>query len=369
MSMILASEQIYFDGKIAPGWIEVEGSTISAVGRGTRAGATTIPQLIAPGFVDIHCHGGGGFSYSSTDVNEIHTAIATHRSHGSTSVMASLVTEPLDALAEQIGRLLPLFNRGEILGIHLEGPYLAPAQCGAHDPALLRSPDVKEISELVALGEGAIRMVTLAPELPGALEAIDYLVSQGIVVALGHTDANATQARAGFDHGATVVTHFYSGMRPLHHRDAPFSLEALLDNEVTLELILDGHHVVQDAVELLKRIADDRIVLITDAMAAAGAADGEYKIGALEVHVANGVARLVGGTSLAGSTLTLDRALKRAVEVQGFTMSQALYALTTRPAAALNASNAGSLAAGKIANLLLLDGTTISRAMYRGEWL
>jgi N-acetylglucosamine-6-phosphate deacetylase len=369
MTIILASEQIYLDGEIAAGWIEINGSVISALGRGTRADAMTIPQLIAPGFVDMHGHGGGGFSYSSADVNEIHTAITTHRAHGSTSLIASLVTEPLDALASQIDRLLPFFDRSEILGIHLEGPYLSSAQCGAHDPTLLRSPNVKEIAELVARGEGAIRMLTIAPELPGALEAIDYLVSQGIVVAIGHSDANAVEARAAFDRGATVVTHFFSGMRPLHHRQAPFSLEALLDDEVTLELILDGHHVVQNAVELVRRVAGDRIALITDAMAAAGAAEGEYKIGALRVHVADGVARLEGSDALAGSTLTLDRAFKRAVEVQGFTMSQALYALTTRPAAALNISDVGALARGKIANLLLLDGSSVARVMHRGEWL
>lgn len=367
--MILASEQIYLDGEIAPGWIEINGPVISAIGREQRPDAILIGQLIAPGFVDMHCHGGGGFSYSSPDASEIHRAITTHRAHGSTSLMASLVTEPLDALTRQIDTLLPFFNRGEILGIHLEGPYLARAQCGAHDPALLRSPNVKEISELVARGQGAVRMVTIAPELPAALDAIDYLVSEGIVVAVGHTDANAVQARAAFNHGASVVTHFFSGMRPLHHRDAPLSLEALLDSEVTLELILDGHHVVQGAVELVKRIAGNRIALITDAMAAAGAAEGEYQIGALQVHVANGVARLVGSEALAGSTLTLDRALALAVEVQGFTMSQALYALATRPAAALNLAEVGSLAPGKIANLLLLDGCRVARVMSRGEWL
>lgn len=369
MSAILASEQIYLDGEIAPGWIEIEGSVISAAGRGARMDAIPIPQLIAPGFVDMHGHGGGGFSYSSADVSEVHTAITTHRAHGSTSLIASLVTEPLDELARQIERLLPFFDRGEILGIHLEGPYLAHGQCGAHDPTLLRSPGVKEISELVTRGEGAVRMVTLAPELPGALESIEYLVSQGIVVAVGHTDANAVQARAAFDRGASVVTHFFNAMRPLHHREASFSLEALLDSDVTLELVLDGHHVNQSAVELLRRVAGDRIAFITDAMAAAGAAEGEYTIGALQVHVANGEARLVDGGALAGSTLTLDRALERAVQVQGFAMSDALHALTGRPSAALSASEVGSFAPGKIANLLLLDGNSVARVMYRGEWL
>ena len=261
------------------------------------------------GFTDIHCHGGGGFSFSDPNLDNVRKAIAMHRSHGTTRLMASLVTEPIDVLIEQIKRLNPLVESGEFMGIHLEGPYLSHAKCGAHNPALLRDPDLNEIQSLIEAGQGNILMVTIAPELPGAIEAIDLMVKSDVTVAIGHSAASFEQAMAAIDAGATVATHFYNGMPKFNEADNSITHAVLEDPRVQLELILDGHHLSDDIVKMVIEKAKDRIVLITDAMAAAGSADGIYKIGELEVVVKNSTARLPSNNSLAGSTLTMNIAL------------------------------------------------------------
>ena len=261
------------------------------------------------GYTDIHCHGGGGFSFSDPNLDNVRKAIAMHRSHGTTRLMASLVTEPIDVLIEQIKRLNPLVESGEFMGIHLEGPYLSHAKCGAHNPALLRDPDLNEIQSLIEAGQGNILMVTIAPELPGAIEAIDLMVKSDVTVAIGHSAASFEQAMAAIDAGATVATHFYNGMPKFNEADNSITHAVLEDPRVQLELILDGHHLSDDIVKMVIEKAKDRIVLITDAMAAAGSADGIYKIGELEVVVKNSTARLPSNNSLAGSTLTMNIAL------------------------------------------------------------
>ena len=260
------------------------------------------------GYTDIHCHGGGGYSFSDPNLDNVRKAIATHRAHGTTRLMASLVTEPIEVLIEQIKRLNPLVESGEFMGIHLEGPYLSHAKCGAHDPALLRNPDLAEIQSLIDAGQGNILMVTIAPELPGAIEAIKLMVKNAITVAIGHSAATYEQAVAAIDAGATVATHFYNGMPKFNESEQSITHAVLEDPRVQLELILDRHHLPDEIVKMVIEKAGDRIILITDAMAAAGAPDGDYKIGDLEVVVKDGAARLSSNGSLAGSTLTLDLA-------------------------------------------------------------
>jgi len=265
------------------------------------------------GFTDIHCHGGGGFSFSDPNPQHVAKALAMHRSHGTTTQIASLVTEPLDLLKSQIENLIPFVLDGSIAGIHLEGPYLSSAKCGAHNPKLLREPKLDEIKELIEVGQGHIRMVTIAPELPGALAAIKLLRSLDVTVALGHSNATAEEAHPAIAAGATIVTHMFNALPKLDHRIATITNALLINPDIYFELVLDGVHVIHSAVELLLKVAPSRIILITDAMSAAGGSDGDYSIGDLQVKVQDGVATLVSNGSLAGSTLTMDSAYNRLV--------------------------------------------------------
>ena len=269
------------------------------------------------GFTDIHCHGGGGYSFSDPNPENIQKVIDTHRAHGTTTQVASLVTEPIEKLKIQIKNLLPFVDNGSLAGIHLEGPYLSPAKCGAHDPRLLRSPKIDEIASLIDVAQGKISMVTIAPELPGAIEAIRFLTEQKVTVAIGHSDATYDQARSAIDAGATVVTHMFNALPALDHRNANITNAVLSDPNIFFELILDGVHVNRSAVQILLQIAPGRIILITDAMSAAGGSDGDYTIGELEVQVNAGVATLRSNGSLAGSTLTMDNAYNRLLVEHG----------------------------------------------------
>lgn len=263
-------------------------------------------------YIDLHCHGGGGYYFSDPDPSNVEAAIAFHKSHGTSRLLASLVTESIDDLKLQIKRLLPFFKDGSIAGIHLEGPYLAAARCGAHNPNLLKRPSVAEITDLISLGEGAIKMITIAPELDGALEAISYLSNNQVIAAIGHSAGTYESAMNAVDAGAGLVTHFSNGMSKLKDGDNTFASALLYDTNLPLELIVDGHHVSADDVSVITEVAGDRIVFVTDAMAASGQPDGDYLIGDLEVVVSQGVARLKSNGALAGSTLTMEQAVKNA---------------------------------------------------------
>jgi N-acetylglucosamine-6-phosphate deacetylase len=265
-------------------------------------------------------------------------------------MLASLVSEPIDSLKEQIKRLLPFVHSGAIAGIHLEGPYLSPHKCGAHDPALLRDPVPSELQELLDAADGAISMVTLAPELPHGIEAIEFLVENGVVAALGHSSADAEVTKQAVAAGASVITHFYNGLPKIDHKDPNITLQALLEDSLSLELINDGHHVDEGATELLLRTAPGRVLLVTDAMSAAGASDGTYKIGALDVEVSNGVARLTSNGSLAGSTLTMKKAFENLITNFGTSIEYASYCASTLPARVLGIEYVGEIAPGKLAH-------------------
>ena len=267
-----------------------------------------------PGFTDIHSHGGGGFSFSDPNPEHVSIALATHREHGTTTQIASLVTEPLDVLHAQIKNLLPFVAEKSLAGIHLEGPYLSHARCGAHDPKLLREPNLEELRKLIDIGQGHIKMITIAPELPGALVAIELLRNLGVTVAIGHSDATEVEALRGIDAGATIVTHMFNGLPAFDHREGTITNAVLMHPEIFFEIILDGVHLNHSAVSLLLTLAADRIILVTDAMAAAGSKDGSYKIGDLDVRVEGGVATLASNGSLAGSTLTMDSAYNRLLQ-------------------------------------------------------
>lgn len=263
------------------------------------------------GFTDIHCHGGGGFSFSDPNPDHIEIALGTHRAHGTTTLLASLVTDSIPKLKQQIKNLVAFVENGSIAGIHLEGPYLSAAKCGAHDPQLLRLPALDEVKGLIETGAGHIKMVTIAPELPGAIAAIQYLRKSGVTAAIGHSDASEEVGILAFEAGATIVTHMFNGLPRLNHRAKTITNALLINPDIYFELILDGVHVNRSLVQLLIQVAPGRIILITDAMSAAGATDGNYEIGALQVKVKDGVATLASNGSLAGSTLTMDSAYNR----------------------------------------------------------
>ena len=327
---------------------------------------------VVPGFVDLHVHGGGGASFSAGTTAEARTVIDTHRRHGTTTMLASTVTGALDDLARQADTLADLVADGELAGLHFEGPFIARARCGAHEPTLLRDPEPAAVRTLLEAARGTTRMMTLAPELPGGLDAVRLLADHGVLAAVGHTDADYDLTRAAVDAGASVATHLFNAMPPLAHR-APGPIAALLaDERVTVELINDGTHLHPAVLHLAFRHAGPaRVALITDAMAAAGMGDGVYPLGPLQVRVEQGVARLVEGGSIAGSTLTLDRAFRRAVTVDGIPVTDAVRALSTTPARLLGLTDRiGTLEPGKDADLVVLDGDyRVTGVMRKGAWV
>lgn len=361
------SGQIVRPGAVVAGHVEVDGSTIIDVAAGNRAG----DDIIVPGFVDIHCHGGGGHTFTEGDAADARGAAAFHLAHGTTTMLASLVSSPFALMRDATAAYLPLVADGTIAGIHFEGPYLSGARCGAQNPAFLRDPSITELTALIELGAGAVRMVSIAPELPGAIGAIEYLVGAGVVAAVGHTDAAYEQTLAGVAAGATVGTHVFNGMAPPHHR-APGPVFALLGAApVVCELVADGFHLHPGTLAFAAKVAGpQRAALITDAMDAAGMPDGSYQLGGQGVVVRDRVARLVRDGSIAGSTLTMDLALRNAVAA-GIALPDAVAMASTTPARALGLDDqVGALEAGLRADLLVLSPELrIKRVLRAGVWL
>jgi N-acetylglucosamine-6-phosphate deacetylase len=329
-------------------WLEIEDGVIRSINSGTSPDYDLRYEgILIPGFVDIHCHGGGGKYFASLTDSEIAQVIATHRAGGTVAGLASLVTEPIENLISQINRLVPFAQRGEIAGIHLEGPYLSHARCGAHDPNLLRTPTIAEVQTLLDAGQGFIKMITIAPELDGALEVIEYLAKSGVIAAIGHSQSDAATAQAAIDRGASVVTHFNNAMPKVVDGPGTMSSAVISELRVSLELILDGEHVSTQVVREVFEAAPNRIVMITDAMSAAGSIDGNYQIANLEVNVKDGVARLTSNGSLAGSTLTMAKAFNHALNEIGVSITEAVHAASTLPALILGRSDLGEIAVGK----------------------
>jgi len=347
-------------GETPDGWVLLDGDAIAAAGTGDAPAADEQVDLgearLVPGFVDLHAHGGGGHSFDDGG-EDLVAALATHRAHGTTRSVISLVANPVPALRRSLEGVARLAATDPlVLGSHLEGPFLAPARRGAHRAEHLREPDRATVDALLESAGGTLRQITVAPELPGAGEAVDRLVAAGVRVAVGHTEADLDTATRAFERGASILTHAFNAMNGIHHRRPGPVVAALRDDRVTLEIVLDGHHVHETVVALVHGEAPGRVALVTDAMAAAGSGDGAYLLGSLDVTVRDGVAVLTGTETIAGSTLTLDAALRRAVDVVGLSWPEAVAAVTTVPARALGEQNRlGLLAPGHAADVVALD--------------
>ena len=358
MTAVVAAERMVMaDRVLAPGWLRIEGARIVAAGEGEPpAPAAYRGHWALPGFIDMHVHGGGGASFTEGGADDARRAAAFHRAHGTTRIVASLVTAPADVLERRVAMLATLADEGVVDGIHLEGPFLSAARCGAQDPRYLIAPDVPVFKRLHAAARGWLKMITVAPELPGALDVIRAAAAVGVIAAAGHTDASAEVTAAAVDAGISHATHLFNGMRPLGHRD-PGPAGALLDRQVTCEVVADGTHLHDMTVRLAARAAGPgNLVLITDAMAAAGMSDGTYRLGELAVTVAGGVARLAGTGSIAGSTATMDQVVRHAITSVGLPVTDVAAAASATPARRLGlAAETGSLVPGMSADVVLMD--------------
>ncbi|MEU2112197.1 N-acetylglucosamine-6-phosphate deacetylase [Streptomyces sp. NPDC019507] len=371
--MVLTGARVVLPtGVVENGRVTVEGTRIAGHTPADAPSVDLSGHWLVPGFVDMHNHGGGGASFTSGSAEDVLTGVRTHHEHGTTTMVASTVTGAMDFLTHRAGFLSELVEQGDLAGIHFEGPFISPCRKGAHSEELLRDPEPAEVRKLLDAARGTARMVTLATELPGGIESVRLLAEHGVIAAIGHTDATYEQTVAAIDAGATVATHLFNAMPALGHR-APGPIAALLEDErVTVELINDGTHLHPAALELaFHRAGAARVAFITDAMDAAGFGDGVYHLGPLAVEVKEGVARLVEGGSIAGSTLTLDTAFRRAATVDGLPVEDIVQAISANPARLLGLHDrVGSIEPGKDADLVVLDADfTLKGVMRKGAWV
>jgi N-acetylglucosamine-6-phosphate deacetylase len=347
--------RLVMEDQVVGGRLVVEDGRIRAVDIDDRL---TSGPLLAPGFVDVHAHGCGGHDAMGgpAALDGMSRALARH---GVTSFLPTAVSAPLDRLARFADDVRAWMSRtprdgAAPLGFNLEGPFLAPSRSGAHDPSLLRDPNTVSASELAPLLDG-LGLITVAPERPGALALIADLRSRGVRVSLGHSAATLEEARAGYAAGGSTTTHLFNGMTGLDHRSPGLAAAALLDDDVYVELIADGQHVHPALWPLIARLKPaDRLLLVSDAIVLAGVGHGRVRVGSLEVEVLDGRATLVGTTTLAGSVIALDDAVRNLVAA-GFALPMAVAAASTNPVVMLGATDRGRLAVGMRADIVALD--------------
>ncbi|CAM3722225.1 N-acetylglucosamine-6-phosphate deacetylase [Smaragdicoccus niigatensis] len=356
MTIVAAGTVIHGGSVFRPGWIDTA-TGLAGPGQPPVPPESNHPDgIVAPGFVDLHVHGGGGADYAV----DPETAFAFHRSHGTVATLASLVTVSPSELLATVSKLS---TDHRIEGIHLEGPWLSALRCGAHDSTQLRLPDRAEITAVLEAGQGRIRMVTLAPELPGAMDAIRQFTDHGVIVAIGHTDASYEQTVAAIDVGATVATHLFNAMRPLRQRDPGPALALLEDPRVTVELIADGIHLHPALVRnTINAVGGERVALVTDAMSAAGMCSGHYRLGTLDIDVQDAVARVAGTDTIAGSTATMDNLFHATVSMFGGAANDDALLM----AATVTSATPARLLGMKDPDYIVLDGRAVVWPPKRG---
>ena len=391
--LALRGTAVLEQGLVPDALVLCAGERILWAGPAAHAPAGLLPEddrvlehdgLILPGLVDLHCHGGGGASFPDSEgAEEMLAAVLEHRRHGTTSLVASLVTADAATLREKVAQLAGLHRDGEIAAIHLEGPFLSEARRGAQNPAHLTDGDPALVRELAEIAGGALATMTVAPEAAGADEVIDALAGSGAVPSLGHTDGGSAEMTRAVDRSIAALrrsrgrsplptaTHLFNGMRPIHHRDpgpALAALDAASRGEMVVEVIADGVHLdARTVAHVFSIAAEDSVVLVTDAMAAAGMADGRYRLGALDVTVEEGVATLTEGGAIAGGTAHLVDVLRLAVLEAGVELVAAVRAASTVPARVLGLEDEiGSLAAGRRADVLMVDRALRPVTVLRG---
>lgn len=352
--------------------------TITGV-RPAQPGEVSSGLRLVPGFVDVHNHGGLRGSFPDGSLDECRAAARFHRSHGTTTLVASLVSARAGHLLTQVPRLADLAEEGEIAGIHLEGPFVNVGKCGAQDPAAIIPGDPDLFARLLTAGRGHVRSITFAPETAHVTELLDLCAEHGVIASLGHTEATAEQTAqvidAAVDKGVTVTaTHLFNAMPALHHR-APGAAAALLtaaaQGRVHVELIADGVHLADATVDMVMAAVGDAALLVTDAMQAAGMPDGDYTLGTLDVQVQDGVARLrtADGSpgAIAGGTSTLAGQVARHLR-RGVSLPRLVAATATAPARVLGrADHLGDLAPGHRADVVGIDETgAVRRVISRG---
>ncbi|MFC5702538.1 N-acetylglucosamine-6-phosphate deacetylase [Cohnella faecalis] len=348
------------------GWIAYENGLVSAIGSGPAdtAGCEVVDGRggwALPGFIDVHVHGGGGHDFMDAEEDGLREITKFHASHGTTGIVATSLTASRDQLTEVLERVSRFMSKpmpySQVLGVHFEGPFVNDKWKGAQNPAYIIPPQPEWLEEWVRRFPGIIKIQTLAPETEGALDYIERLAGHGIVPSCGHTDATYDQIIEAADHGLRHAVHMYNAMRPYHHREPGTVGAVLTDDRIVAEVIADGHHVHAAGIDLMRRAkGTDRVILVTDAMAAAGMPDGSYDLGGLPVTMSCGVARLTGSGNLAGSTLTMIGAFRHMVREVGVPLADASRMASGNPARQLGIDTvAGSLEAGKRADVLLLD--------------
>lgn len=369
MQSFVVKKMVTSQGVIADARITIDGDRIVEISDGAPDAAAL---WAVPGFIDTHCHGAVQVSFGTPDLDENRRARAYHLSKGTTTLFASTVTLSVDELVAQERVLRELVEEGVFDGIHLEGPFLAPEKKGAHSAELLVDPDLAAVDRLIEAGGDALRMVTVAPEREGAMQAIQRFVEAGVGVAFGHSNADAATCTASITAGVTVATHLFNAMNGIHHR-TPGPIPSLLhDERVLLELICDGVHVHPEVIRMVHAaVGPQRIGLVTDAMSATGAADGNYRLGTLDVVVADGIARLATDDgsegAIAGSTLTMADAFRFCVSTVGLPIPDVAHMAATTPARFHGLDDVGELTVGKRADVCLVDDEgTLHEVWHKG---
>jgi N-acetylglucosamine-6-phosphate deacetylase len=379
------------DEEISDGVIVVEGSRITGLGHRDEVRVppdatdyVAAGMTVVPGFIDIHIHGAGGHDVMEANARALDRITSTVAQHGTTSIVATTVTASVEDTCHSLAGIARYVRShenadefsetgclaAEILGIHLEGPFISKARRGVHPPDAIARPSAETLRKFLEASDGLVKIVTIAPEIPGAMELIEAAVAAKLLVALGHTDADYDQARAAIHAGARHAVHMYNAMRPFTHRDPGVIGAILTDPEVTAEIIADMVHVAGPAIQVLIGAKGfDAVLLASDGIAATGMPDGEYRLGNFEVTVKEGVARNAEG-KLAGSTLTLDRALRNVVAL-GVPLKEAVRMATVLPARRLGiAGKKGIIAVGADADLVALTpDLRVAGVMTRGSGL